>query len=258
MISLPIEPILVFILVLVRLLVFFAFMPVFSEMYMPVRFRVLVAAAIAFVFFPVVDLDASAFPRTLSGMMAVMLPEVVLGMAFALVGRVLFGTIQLAGNVIGDNMGFNMSQIVAPGLGGQLPLMAQTMYIFALLVFFAVDGHHVFFAALARSFEVAPPGFAASVDQLTAFFREQTARMFVVAVQLAMPVLSVLFVVTMGMGLLYRAVPQVNVFMESFPIRILLGFLMLTALGSYLIRYFARMCMDVERDLLTVLELITR
>ena len=257
MVSLPIQPVFVFILVLIRLLTFFSFMPVFSETYVPIRFRVVTAAAAAFVFFPAVQVDPAVFPETLSEMMALMLPEALIGFAFAMVGRILFSTIQLGGNIIGDNMGFNMSQIVAPGLGGQIPLMAQSAYVFSLIVFFVVDAHHAFFAALARSFEIAPPGFIATVSDLTLFFIQRTNQMFIVAVQIAMPILTVLLVTTLGMGFLARAVPRINMFMESFPLRILIGFLMLTAIGGYILRFFADMCQGIEGDLITVLDLIT-
>ncbi|NQU45367.1 flagellar biosynthetic protein FliR [bacterium] len=172
-----------------------------------------------------------------------------MGFAFGLVGRFLFATFQFAGQIIGEQIGFHTAQMVDPTQTAQLPTVGQLLFIASLLVFFAIDAHHVFFEALAKSFDQTPPGSIRFAPGLAAFFVEQGARMFVIAVQLSMPIMAVGFVVNVGMGLMTRAVPRMHVFVESFPIRILIGLFMLGIVITIIVRAMVGLLGQMQNDM---------
>ncbi|MFP4381248.1 MAG: flagellar biosynthetic protein FliR [Candidatus Sumerlaeia bacterium] len=249
MFSIPIEPLLVGILVMIRVAMFFAFMPVFGDIFVPIRVRMLLALAVTIIIAPLLFDVSLMFPTTVAGFVTMMLPEALLGMAFGLVGRIAFGIVQFGGNVIGEQVGFHMAQTVDPSQGQQVPVMAQTFFISALLVFFSINGHHIFFRALALSFEEAPPGHLGFSFQLHDFFREQGARMFEIAVQLALPIIAVVFMINAAMGMLAKAVPQIQVFFESFILRIVLGLFVISMIFGFLVRKMLEIFSYLQPDL---------
>jgi len=219
MLQIPIQPILVFLLVLIRVLFFFFFMPVFGEVFTPIRVRILLSATVAFVLTPLLSTSAAiSFPQSIGQFLFIMAPEALLGMAFGLVGSILFGTVQFAGQIMGEEIGFGMAAVVDPAqTGGQIPIVAEVLYITALILFFAVDAHHFFLRALAQSFEQAPPGALGYSQNVALFLSQKASRMFFLAVQMSLPIIVVIFLTNMAMGMVAKAVPQINVFLESFP-----------------------------------------
>jgi len=255
MFSVPFELILTFVLVLVRVLFFFALMPIFGDRYTPVRVRLLLACAVAFVFTPLLSPDATALPTTVPQFAAVMLPEAALGAAFGLVGRILFGAIQFAGQVMGEQIGFGLGSKIDPTQTTQIPVVAQMLFLASLLVFFLTNAHHFFFGALARSFELAPPGFLSLPGDLAAFFVERTSAMFVTAVQLSLPIVAASFIVEVALGMIAKGVPQLNVFIESFPIRIMVGLFLISVISAFLVEIIVGLFGDLHEHLLNLLQL---
>lgn len=258
MFSIPIEPLFVFILVLIRVAFFFGFLPVFGDLFLPVRLRLLLAVAVAFICAPLLAQKHIPLPDTLPRLLLLAVPEAVLGFAFGLVMRLVFAAVQFSGQIIGEQIGFGMAQLVDPSQGGQLPVLSELMYLFALLLFFAVNGHHVFFSALARSFDLAPPGALFWNPDFYDFFNRQGANMFYCAVQLSLPVVAVIFVTNVALAMLAKGVPQINIFMESFPVRIFVGLLLLSATLSLQARLLERMFGGMDKNLSAMLELLAR
>jgi len=179
-------------------------------------------------------------------------------MAFGLVARLVYAAFQFAGQIIGEQIGFGMAQMMDPSQTGQLPVLAQLMYLFGLLLLFTTNGHYVFFSALAHSFDQAPPGFIGYSTGLHDFFTARAANMFLYAVQLSLPIVAVVFVTNAAMAMVAKAVPQINVFMESFPIRIFTGFLLLMAILGLMARFMLWMLAGMGKDLEEVLRIMTK
>ena len=255
MFSLPMEPVLTFLLVFVRVTLFLSLLPVFGESFTPVRARVLLGLAVAMVLTPVVRLDLAVFPSSVLDFALLMVPEAFLGLLIGMVGRLMFAAVQFAGTVIGEQVGFGMANVVDPGQA-QVPVVGQLLYVFALLLFFAVRGDHAFFLALESSFRVAPPGGVHVPAGVGAFFVGQATQMFIVAVQISLPILAVTFVVNVGMAMLAKGVPQLNVFMESFPIRIVAGLFVLGAVAGLIARLIAARADALGHELETLVGLL--
>jgi len=258
MLQIPIEPVLMFLLALIRVSVFFAFLPVFGDVFVPLRVRMLVSVAVALIFTPFLSAHVSAYPQTVPQFVSVMASEALLGMSFGLIGSILFAAIQMAGQIMGEQIGFGTSGIVDPSQSVQIPLLAEVLYIMALVLFFATNAHHLFLNALALSFEHAPPGVLGFSESLPALFVTKTAQMFEIAVQLSLPVIALIFTVNMAMGMVAKAVPQINVFLESFPVRIVAGLFLLSAIVGMIAKTMAVMFSGVRSDLMDILSFMAR
>jgi flagellar biosynthesis protein FliR len=257
MFQIPIEPLLVFILVLARVLFFFSFLPVYSDQFLPTRFRVIAGFGVAIVFTPLLYSTPLAFPRGIPQFAGLLIPEALLGLSFGLVGRVIFGAIQHAGQIMGHEVGFDMAQQMDPTQSVQMPVVAQLLFICSLLVFFVSNAHHFFFEALAQSFQRIPPGSVRfSAEAMAAFFTKQGAGMFLLAVQLSLPVIAVIFVVNVALVMLSKGVPQIQVFYERFSICVIVGLFSISLLIGLMVRLMTGVFGQLRDDLSVLLGLL--
>lgn len=153
--------------------------------------------------------------------------ELALGLAMGYTANLLFVSLELAGQFLDTEMGFGIINVIDPLFGLPVPLIGNLQYLVGLLVFLGIDGHHLVIAALGRSFQVLPPGGWYFTGNLVGFLVDLVGEVFVVAVQLALPVAGGLFLTTVALGLLSRAVPQMNVFVVGLPLKIIVGFVLL-------------------------------
>ena len=173
------------------------------------------------------DVGALAF-----GAMA--MRELLIGFALALVLQLVALAVRVAGELVGHEMAFNMSSIVDPATGVSTPLITHLYEGLFLLGLLAVDGHHVLIRALSDSFERAPVGALGLAGSTTEAIGHLFAQMFAAGLTFAAPVLVLLLVVSLLIGLLARAVPQLNVLDLGFTLRIVVGLLALYAFAPLL------------------------
>lgn len=163
--------------------------------------------------------------------------------------RFVFAGIDLAGQLIGIQMGFGIVNIIDPKQETQLSIIAQFQGLLAILIFLSLNGHHWLLLALAKSFETIPlSGFAYSQPALAILFK-MSGDIFVVAFKISAPVMVALFLTNVTLGVLAKAIPQIHVFMMSFPLTIAVGLLSLAAslqmLGYLLPQIFIKMQNDI-------------
>lgn len=230
MIRIPLEPFYGWLLVFVRTGFILGLFPLIGERFIPVRIRLIMVMAVAAAIAPTVTIP-TALPSTGIGYIMLILAEALLGISVALIGRILFAVIQYAGQIAGEQMGFGMINAINPE-SHQISIVAETQYLLAVLIFLVSDLHHVIIAAIAHSYELVPAGGAIASEGLTRLMMGMGGMLFSLSVQLAMPVIVIVFAINVGLGMIARAVPQVNVFMESFPLRIVAGLsILLISLG---------------------------
>lgn len=155
------------------------------------------------------------------------LREVLVGLFLAFVLHLTLLAVRVGGELIGHEMTFNMAQLVDPATGLSSPLITRLYETLFFLGLLAVDGHHWLIRALAGSFRVAPAGRVTLDGGLHVVVLELFGELFVAGVCFAAPIMVCLALVSLTMGLLARAVPQLNVLEVGFTLRIALG---LTAL----------------------------
>lgn len=148
------------------------------------------------------------------------LREILIGFFLAFLLQLAVLTVRVAGAMIGHEMGFAMAQQVDPESGIQVPLVTRIYENLFLLGIFLVDGHHWLLRALAQSFERAPVGVMSLEPGMLHGVKTMFAEMFAAGISFAAPVMVLLVLVSILIGLLSRAVPQLNVLEVGFSVRI--------------------------------------
>ncbi|MEA3486383.1 MAG: flagellar biosynthetic protein FliR [Thermodesulfobacteriota bacterium] len=215
------EQIETFIFAFLRVSAIVAVMPILGNRTVPVRVKGGLSIMIAFIIFPFVDIHA--LPLKILPLSLRMAGEVMVGITMGLAGRLIFAGVQLAGQLAGFQMGFAIVNVFDPITSAQVSIVAQFQYLFAMLIFLAVDGHHLFLYAIAESYRILPPlGFHFS-GELTQSIVELSKDIFIIAIKIGAPVIAALLMTSIGFGLIARTVPQINILIVGFPIKIAVG-----------------------------------
>lgn len=212
----------------VRMLAFIHFAPIFDNPAMNVRIRIIVALGLSIVITPMIDVPV---PEGLMSLRMVLLTveQIVWGMLFGLMMQFIFLALQLAGQILSFNMGMSMAVMNDPASGASTTVLSEFIYIYAALLFFAMDGHLLLVSILYKGFVYWPVGNALNEQSLRsvalAFGWVLSA-----ATLLAMPTTFIMLVVQMGFGFLNRVSPALNLFSLGFPVNMLAGLCCFAAL----------------------------
>jgi flagellar biosynthetic protein FliR len=208
--------------------------PIFGPTEIPGSVRVILAVAIAAALVSGIaglPMNAAAASLVSSGALALaMLSELLIGAAFGFGFLAAYAATQIAGRVLDIQMGFSAASVFNPSLRTVSPLVGSILGMLAVYLFLAMDGHHLLLRALAESARSTPPGslFAAGRFAWAAVLGQSTV-MFAFGLTLAAPVMFSLLLADVAIAFFSRSVPQLNPFMLSFAIKILLGFVGLAA-----------------------------
>jgi flagellar biosynthetic protein FliR len=243
-----------FLLVTLRTGFLLFFCPPWDSRLIPQPVRIFSVLGLAFALTPVVSPFLPPFPTRWAEGVALVFREFLLGMGFGLVFRFLFAGVQMAGNLAAVQMGFGMATLLDPQTQAQNTLLAELLMLVATLIFLTMDGHHALLRLLARSFQEVPPIAGGSFPAgLFPYITGLGSMMYQLGVQLLAPVVALLFLVQLALGLVARAIPQLQVMVVGFPLTIALGLFFLSvtllALGPALADQFAALKIPLERIL---------
>jgi flagellar biosynthetic protein FliR len=141
--------------------------------------------------------------------------------------RMILMTAEIAGQILSFSMGLSAAQLVNPAFGESSSIMEQFEVVLATLLFLAINGHHMFFEALYRSFELAPLGAMGIKPEAINSVQLMASEIFGIGIKMAGPMIAVVLFLNIALGVIGRAVPQINVFVISFPVNILVGLFIL-------------------------------
>jgi flagellar biosynthetic protein FliR len=203
----------------IRILAMLATAPVFDNRTVQRRTRVGLAALIAIVMMPLLPA-----PPVLSSAQAipVLIQQILIGVAMGFSMRLVFAAFEMAGDLLGLQMGLAFAQFIDPARGTQTPLIGSFLGVLASLVFLVIDGHLLVIAAVVQSFELIPISANLSVVN-TQNIAMAGSIMFMLALQIALPVMAAVLISNIVLGILARAAPQLNVMSIGFSITIGVG-----------------------------------
>ncbi len=164
---------------------------------------------------------------TLTGIVA---REVAIGLSLAFVLRVLVGAAELAGHLSGFQIGFSYGATIDPQSGVSNTMLATLYGALATLGIFAVNGHHMILRALTASYTAIPIGAGSIGVTLPDAVREILGMLFVVGTRLAAPIVIVLLLVELIVGLIARSSPSLSFMVIGYPIRLVVGLMVVAAL----------------------------
>ncbi len=228
-----------YMLVLLRISILLFMFPVFSSKVFPNNLKLGFALVVSLLFYSVVDINVERFPMSVPATGLLILAEAMIGLTIGLCLRLFFGSVQLAGQIIGFQMGFAMINVVDPQTGTNVSIMDQLGYWVCVVVFLLLNGHHIMFLAVIDSFKLVPIGFFMMQEAMMVKFLDLGAQLFLLAIKMGAPVIASLAFVSMGFGLVAKFSPQMNVMIVAFPLKIIAG-LVLFGLSLQIIVIFTR------------------
>ncbi len=252
--SLKLSQIQMILLVFVRVAAIVFSAPLFDSRAIPSLFKIGLALAAAVLLYPLLGqgmpLPADGFTALGFGIVGEMLVGLIIGFAV----RLIFAAAEMAGQLAGFQMGLAIANVFDPMTSMQMPLLSQLESMIAMLIFLAVNAHHLVLRALAESFRIIPLlGFRFN-RSLMAMLSELTGAMFVTAVKIAAPVMVALLLTSLTLGLVARVVPQMNIFIVAMPIKIVIGLVFLALSLPFLAGFMGHVFVNLGNDLVLLLK----
>jgi flagellar biosynthetic protein FliR len=226
-IDLGFKSFILFLLIFARLMGIFVQAPLFGRPTgVPVPAQVGYGLAISLVIFHVLPLPAH-LPTGLIPMFFMVAGQVAVGLMIGFTSYMVAAGVQFAGELTDIQLGLSVAASFDPASGGNVNLMRQFEFRLALLIWILIHGDHFFLEAVRRSYDLIPPDtFAINLSALNKLI-QVSGGIFITALEISAPVLAALFITDVALGLLNRAAQQFNVFMLSFPLKILVGMIVL-------------------------------
>ena len=230
--------------------------PLFSSGSIPVHVKIGLSFMLAVIVFPLVSVnDILVLPLASLGI--AMAGEVLIGVIIGFTARLLFAAVQLAGQLVGFQMGFGIVNVIDPQTSSQVSIIAQFENIITLLIFMAVNAHHWFIMAIAKSFEVVPLLAFSFTNSLMEALVRLSCDMFVVAAKVAAPIIAILLFTSVALGLLARTVPQMNIFIVGFPLKLAIGLLAVGLTLPLLSTLLRNLFQGLGEDIFVLLRMMT-
>ncbi|MFN0146805.1 MAG: flagellar biosynthetic protein FliR [Dehalococcoidia bacterium] len=218
-----------FLLILIRTSAMLVSAPLLSHRAIPAYMRIGFSIFFALIMVPLQKDHLPATPASYGPLAGAVISEVLFGLGLGLAMQMVFVGLQMGSHLIGLQIGFSIGSIYDPVTGAQFSSFDQFYGILATLVFFSVNGHHLVVGALAETLRAVPPGtFNPLVLELSAI-SSLVAGLTITAVRIAMPVLVALFLTDVGMSFVARTVPQANILVVGFPVKIVVGLVVMAA-----------------------------
>lgn len=207
-----------FFLALTRMLAMLIHMPMLGGRLVPTPVRLGLGLLLTAVLIPWAPLGPEAAPQppVVFGLAAGR--EIVVGTLIGFAAAMVFATLQVAGEVMGQGSGFSAAQYLNPALDMSGTAYDSLFVMAAMLVFLVIDGHHVFLLAVGRTYQVLPLGGPLPLDSVDRLLR-MTSDLILAGVEMALPVLGTMLLTDLALGLLARAAPQVSVFFLGLPLK---------------------------------------
>ena len=211
-----------------RVLAMLSVAPVFSMRAIPVRTKIGLALLVSVCSQamlegqPVVSVNS---PQALGAVAH----QVMVGLALGFAVRLVFAAVELAGEIIGLQMGLNFASFFDPASGAQLSAVGRFFGNIALLLFVVINGHLLLIMAVVTSFERFPVdgNFLQAINSMRIF--DMGSALFSSAFWIALPMMALLLFINLTMGIISRIAPQMNIYAVGFPVTLTVGLIGITA-----------------------------
>ena len=248
--SLLLEDVFAFMLVFTRLGSALLIMPGIGDGIVPPRIRLLLALLIAFSVTPVLSQGLPGMPDNVIVLFVLLFGEIVIGLLLGLLARLLVTALDVAGVIISFSISLANAQVFNPAMAAQGSLVGGLLTLLALVLIFVADLHHLMIMAIVDSYSLFPVGQLPPMGDAADMVARMVARSFLIGAQIAAPFIAIGLVFYLGMGLLARLMPQVQIFFIAIPMQIMLGMLIMAATLSAAMLYWMRQFQDTYAGLL--------
>ncbi|MBW6488565.1 flagellar biosynthetic protein FliR [Sulfurimonas sp.] len=216
-----------FILLFFRFGALFMAVPIFSHNSIPASTKAAMAFFFTIVFYP--SMPPLDIPITTPSIILAILSELLFGLAIGTILQLAFNAITFAGGQISFMMGFSLASAIDPQSGISMPIISQFLSLMALMMLFAVDLHHWMLLFIDGSLQNIPLGGFIMSENLFNYIIKATSNMFLVGFMIAFPIIALSWLADVIFGMLMKTMPQFNLLVIGFPIKIMVSFAVLIA-----------------------------
>lgn len=217
-----------FLLVLSRVGGLFLLAPVFSSKLIPTQVRLMAAMAISLALTPIAT-HGQPIPGDTGTICLLMVKELAVGLLFAFPPAVVMAAVEAGAGLLDTIIGFSFAAVLDPVNNQQNAILGQFYTLFATMVFLLGGGDQIMIGGMAASYRELPiddwPHMSAVTGQALSAF----SQVFAIGLEIAAPVLVALIITDAALGLVSKAVPQMNVFVVGLPAKLLVGFTVIAA-----------------------------
>jgi flagellar biosynthetic protein FliR len=241
-----------FAIVLIRTASVLFFSPIYNQTSLPLMIKIGLALAIAVAIFPTINNSQQTLPDNVINFILLVFKEVAIGFLIGYVASLAFAAFIMGGELISAEMGLTMAELVDPLFGDRVSPIGQLLQIVAFILFFAINGHHWLINALVLSYKTVPLtgvielGF--SMGKILHLFNG----VFVAAIKIAAPIMIILGLTVVVSGFLARSTPEINIFLIIFPMKILVGFLLLVITFPFITRTVDYLLSLLRKDMFSL------
>jgi flagellar biosynthetic protein FliR len=223
-----------FIFPLARILALIASSPVLGNKQIPARVKVGFSMLITFLIAPTLNIPSEINAFSGPGLF-ILLQQIMVGLAMGFSMRLIFTAIEMAGDLMGMQMGLGFASFYDPLNSTNTQVIAQFLGIVAALAFLSLNGHLLMLATLAESFQAFPISTHIPSAQAMHTLALWGGSIFSHALRLSLPIIAALLITNLALGILTRSAPQLNIFAIGFPITLIVGFAILMLTLPYLV-----------------------
>lgn len=247
--------IVIFCLVFVRVISFLGVSPLYMIKGVPNMLKAALGLILSLLIFNFVKYDPSLLPISMAGLASAAIGECVLGLAMGFVTTLVFQAFRISGQLIDINVGFSMAQEFDVTTNSNVTLLGNVTYLTGLLIFFIINGHHILIQSLIESYNIMPVLGVNIPPEAGTYVLTLFVKIFILAIKLAAPVILVLFITEFTLGLISRAVPQLNVLMAALSLKVLIGLLAFSVVLPGIIQLYIKAMEGIPVDLNNFLRL---
>lgn len=202
-------------------------LPGFGEVYVSGRARLIIALALSLVITPIVVGLLPALPKTMGELLLLVGSEVLIGLFIGAIARFLVSSLHIAGVVMSFQTSLASAMAFDPSTAQQGSMIGTFLSVVGVFMIFIANLHHLMLAGLADSYTLFIPGSPLPVGDFAEMASRLIANSFALALKIAAPIMIIGLIFYLGLGLLARLMPQVQIFFVAIPLQIALGFFIL-------------------------------
>ena len=244
-----------FLLIFSRVVSVLWLLPVFSSKAVSVPFKAGVSLLIAYLLFDSIGVDRS-FSSDPYFLFLFVMKEVFIGLSIGFFVRVLFTAVNVAGEIISIQSGFSFARFMDPLSMTQVTVIEQLKNLLAMMLFLAMDAHHILVRAIVASFREVPIGSVTIQQSFFQYLITVSGRIFVTGFKIGAPIIVTLMFVEIALGMLSRMIPQINIFIEGIPLKILVTVIMFSFSLGVIVPVIANMFKGMDGEILRLFRLM--
>ena len=245
-----------FTLVFIRTVTALAVLPVFGHAAYPAMAKAGLAGAIALLMVPALAARMPVPSGTVLDFCMLAMRETACGLLLGFAGHFLFYAVDIAGQLVGFQAGFSVVASIDPNTESQSTVITQFYNVVALLIFVTINGHHYLLQALTDSFRVIPVGHLHADGRLGEWTLKAVTGVMVDGIRIAAPLMVTLFLTDIGLGILTRVAPTLNIFVLGFPLKVAITMLMLSMTLGAVVLVFSGQVGQFARGMPSFLKLL--